>query len=128
MAGIAAAALLAFSSSFDDFIITNFSSGRVHDVPEVRVRVDHSWRPPQTNVIATAMFIIALAIVLISRSPAERSRSPDVPFAPSRVNAHKCSLRDVRHEPLWPSTRIARGARNRWSGVRSRSWWSSVAA
>lgn len=65
--GIAAAALLAFSLSFDDFIITNFNSGQVNTFPKFIYVSANRGIPPQANVIASAMFIISLAIVLIAQ-------------------------------------------------------------
>jgi len=65
--GIAAAALLAFSLSFDDFIITNFNSGQVNTFPKFVYVSANRGIPPQANVIASAMFIISLAIVLIAQ-------------------------------------------------------------
>ena len=61
--GIAAAALLAFALSFDDFIITNFNSGTVNTFPEYVWTASLRGVPPQANVIGTLMFIIALALV-----------------------------------------------------------------
>jgi spermidine/putrescine transport system permease protein len=61
--GIAAAALLAFALSFDDFIITNFNSGTVDTFPEYVWTAALRGVPPQANVIGTMMFIIALALV-----------------------------------------------------------------
>ncbi len=72
--GIAAAALLAFSLSFDDFIITNFNSGQFTTFPKFVYVSATRGIPPQANVIATAMFIIALAIVLISQFAGKRKR------------------------------------------------------
>ena len=46
--GIAAAALLAFSLSFDDFIITNFNSGQFTTFPKF-VYVGHRGIPPQAR-------------------------------------------------------------------------------
>ena len=43
--GILAAALLSFSLSFDDFIITNLNAGQTIDVPDVRVGRRAAWRP-----------------------------------------------------------------------------------
>ena len=43
--GIVAGALLAFSLSFDDFIITNFNSGDGQHLPEVRLRVVAARHP-----------------------------------------------------------------------------------
>jgi spermidine/putrescine transport system permease protein len=61
--GIAAAALLAFALSFDDFIITNFNSGTVNTFPEYVWTASLRGVPPQANVIGTLMFVIALAMV-----------------------------------------------------------------
>ena len=62
--GIAAAALLAFSLSFDDFIITNFNSGTITTFPKFIWISSIRGVPAQANVIGTAMFLIALAIVI----------------------------------------------------------------
>jgi spermidine/putrescine transport system permease protein len=64
--GIAAAALLAFSLSFDDFIITNFNSGQFTTFPKFVYVSAARGIPAQANVIASAMFFVALAIVLLS--------------------------------------------------------------
>jgi spermidine/putrescine transport system permease protein len=61
--GIFGAALLAFSLSFDDFIITNFNRGSETTFP-VQVYVSaQRGIPPQANVIGTAMLIVALTVV-----------------------------------------------------------------
>lgn len=65
--GIAAAALLAFSLSFDDFIITNFNSGQFTTFPKFVYVSATRGIPAQANVIASAMFFIALAIVLVTQ-------------------------------------------------------------
>lgn len=72
--GIAAAALLAFSLSFDDFIITNFNSGQFTTFPKFVYVSATRGIPPQANVIASAMFIIALAIVVFSQVIGRRRR------------------------------------------------------
>ncbi len=64
--GIVAAALLAFSLSFDDFIITNFNSGTTVTFPMYVWGANQRGIPPQVNVIGTAMFAIALLLVLAS--------------------------------------------------------------
>ena len=72
--GIAAAALLAFSLSFDDFIITNFNSGTMTTFPKFVYVSAARGIPAQANVIGSAMFFLALAIViagqLVSRKKA----------------------------------------------------------
>jgi spermidine/putrescine transport system permease protein len=65
--GIAAAALLAFSLSFDDFIITNFNSGTVTTFPKFVYGAAARGIPAQANVIASAVFFIALALVIIGQ-------------------------------------------------------------
>ena len=62
--GIVAAALLAFAMSFDDFIITNFNSGNVDTFPKFIYVAATRGIPAQANVIGSAMFIIALLMVI----------------------------------------------------------------
>jgi spermidine/putrescine transport system permease protein len=64
MPGIAAAALLAFSLSFDDFIITNFNSGSFTTFPKFVYVSATRGIPPQANVIGSSMFAIALLLVI----------------------------------------------------------------
>ncbi|WBB64892.1 ABC transporter permease [Micromonospora sp. WMMD812] len=70
--GIVAAALLAFSLSFDDFIITNFNAGTTVTFPMYVWGAAQRGIPPQVNVIGTAMFVIALLLVLASSVPGRR--------------------------------------------------------
>ncbi|HYN57183.1 MAG TPA: ABC transporter permease [Motilibacterales bacterium] len=65
--GIMGAALLAFSLSFDDFIITNFNSGSTVTFPMYIWGAAQRGIPPQVNVIASIMFFGALAIVLVGQ-------------------------------------------------------------
>jgi len=62
--GIAGAALLAFSLSFDDFIITNFNSGTLITFPKFVYVSAARGIPAQANVIGSSMFFLALAIVI----------------------------------------------------------------
>ncbi|GAA1397491.1 ABC transporter permease [Catellatospora coxensis] len=64
--GIMAAALLAFSLSFDDFIITNFVTGTSDYTTFPMFIWGSNLRgiPPQVNAIATAMFLISFAFVI----------------------------------------------------------------
>ncbi len=64
--GIVAAALLAFSLSIDDFIITNFTSGLVNTFPVWVWGTIRNNLPPQVHVIGTAIFLIAVSGVAIS--------------------------------------------------------------
>ena len=64
--GIIAAALLAFSLSIDDFIVTNFTSGLVNTFPVWIWGTIRNNLPPQVHVIGTAIFLIAVGGVAIS--------------------------------------------------------------
>jgi spermidine/putrescine transport system permease protein len=72
--GIAAAALLAFSLSFDDFIITNFNSGTMTTFPKFVYTSAARGIPAQANVIASAMFFLALAVVIIGQYLARKRK------------------------------------------------------
>ena len=63
--GIVAAALLSFSLSFDDFIITNLNSGQTVTFPMYVWGAAQRGVPMQVNVIGTLMFVIAITIVLV---------------------------------------------------------------
>jgi spermidine/putrescine transport system permease protein len=67
MPGIVAGALLAFSLSFDDFIITNFNAGTTVTFPMYVWGISLRGVPPQVNVIGSLMFLVALALVLGSQ-------------------------------------------------------------
>ena len=62
--GILAAALLSFSLSFDDFIITNLNAGQEVTFPMYVWGAAQRGIPPQINVVGTVMFLLALALVL----------------------------------------------------------------
>lgn len=64
MPGIVAAAMLSFSLSFDDFIVTNFNSGGSVTFPMYVWGAAQRGTPVQINVIGTAMMLIALIVVL----------------------------------------------------------------
>ena len=70
--GIAGAALLAFSLSFDDFIITNFNSGTLTTFPKFVYVASARGIPPQANVIGSAMFFLALFIVIAGQLVSRR--------------------------------------------------------
>ncbi|TFD04421.1 ABC transporter permease [Cryobacterium sinapicolor] len=73
--GILAAALLSFALSFDDFIITNFNSGAVTTFPKYIYVSAARGIPAEANVIASAVFILALVLVVtaqVSRAAKEK--------------------------------------------------------
>ena len=65
--GVAGAALLAFSLSFDDFIITNFNSGTTITFPLFVYSHAERGLPAEANVIGVSMFLIALIVVLVGQ-------------------------------------------------------------
>ncbi len=65
--GIVGAALLAFSLSFDDFIITSFVSGNETTFPKFVYVSYLRGIPAQANVIGFSMFVIALSLVIIGQ-------------------------------------------------------------
>ena len=62
--GIAGAALLSFSLSFDDFIVTNLNAGNESTFPMYVWGVAQRGVPMQVNVIGTVMFVISIVIVV----------------------------------------------------------------
>ncbi|MBO9520024.1 MAG: ABC transporter permease [Nocardioidaceae bacterium] len=62
--GILAAALLSFSLSFDDFIITNLNAGQTVTFPMFVWGSAQRGVPMQVNVVGTVMFLVSIAIVL----------------------------------------------------------------
>lgn len=65
--GIIAAGLLSFALSFDDFIITNFNSGAASTFPKYVYTAAARGIPPQANVVASAVFLLAIALVVGSQ-------------------------------------------------------------
>jgi spermidine/putrescine transport system permease protein len=74
MPGIVAAALLSFSLSFDDFIVTNFTSGQSVTFPIYVYGAKLKEFPPQLFVVGTMMFVVSLGIVLLGEILRRRSR------------------------------------------------------
>ena len=72
MPGVVGAAMLSFSLSFDDFIVTNFNSGSVVTFPMFVWGAAKKALPPQINVVGTAMLVIALALTITGRLISER--------------------------------------------------------
>ncbi|HNM98378.1 MAG TPA: ABC transporter permease, partial [Marmoricola sp.] len=62
--GIMGAALLAFSLSFDDFIITNLNAGNTTTFPMYVWGAAQRGVPMQVNVVGTVMFAVSVLIVL----------------------------------------------------------------
>lgn len=63
--GIAAAAMLSFALSLDDFIITYFVSGSTVTYPLYVNAATKAAVPPQIDVLATAILVISLALLAV---------------------------------------------------------------
>ncbi|MGZ8437901.1 MAG: ABC transporter permease [Candidatus Limnocylindrales bacterium] len=61
--GVMAAALLAFSLSIDDFVITNFVSGTTNTFPIWIYAIQRNALPVQINVIGSIIFLGAVGLV-----------------------------------------------------------------
>jgi spermidine/putrescine transport system permease protein len=72
--GIVAAALLAFSLSIDDFVITNFTAGQTVTFPMYIYGAYRIGVPVQVNVIGTVIFVVAVGAVLVSTLLQRRGR------------------------------------------------------
>jgi spermidine/putrescine transport system permease protein len=64
--GVAAAGLLAFALSFDDFVITNFNAGQTTTFPLFIWGAARQGVPPQVNVLATALLVIVLVFMVVN--------------------------------------------------------------
>jgi spermidine/putrescine transport system permease protein len=63
---ILAGALLSFALSIDDFVITYFNSGSEITFPLFVWGAARIGAPPQVNVMGTAIFVVALSLMLVN--------------------------------------------------------------
>ena len=77
--GVAAAALLAFALSIDDYVITSFNAGQTITFPLFIFGATRQGVPPAVNVLATGLLLIVLVLmglnVLLQRRLARRDRA-----------------------------------------------------
>jgi len=73
--GIVSAALLSFSLSFDDFIITSFVSGNETTFPKFVYVSYLRGIPAQANVIGFSMFVIAVSLVVLGQIIGNRRKA-----------------------------------------------------
>jgi len=79
--GVLAAALLAFSLSIDDFVITNFTAGGTVTFPMFIYAKARIGIPPQVNVVGTIIFLTAVGLVAISTLVSRRRMMRDEAIA-----------------------------------------------
>ncbi len=72
--GILGAALLGFSLSFDDFIISYFNAGTLVTFPIFIWGAAQRGIPVQVNALATIVFVVALLVVLTGQFVSARRR------------------------------------------------------
>ena len=85
--GVAAAGLLAFALSIDDFVITNFNAGQTVTFPLFIYGAARQGVPPEVNVLATMLLLAALGLMALNlawqkRKAAADARVPAPPGAP----------------------------------------------
>jgi spermidine/putrescine transport system permease protein len=64
--GIAAASLLTFALSVDDFVITNFTAGQTSTFPLFIWGAARQGVPPQVNVLATMLLVGVLVLMALN--------------------------------------------------------------
>jgi spermidine/putrescine transport system permease protein len=85
--GVLAAALLAFSLSIDDYVITVFTSGTTTTFPLFIYGAQLRGIPVQVNVIGTIIFVVAVGLVVVSTLIQDRQRPDPVETVDLRENA-----------------------------------------
>ena len=87
--GILGAALLSFSLSFDDFIITNLNAGSTTTFPMYVWGVAQRGVPMQVNVIGTLMFVVSIVIVVAGEVRNRRRTAALAPAGAPRAGARR---------------------------------------
>jgi spermidine/putrescine transport system permease protein len=82
--GVIAAALLAFSLSIDDYVITSLTSGQTETFPLYIYGAQQRGIPVQVNVIGTIIFASAVLLVALTTLLQRRQSARD--FAPATIS------------------------------------------
>jgi spermidine/putrescine transport system permease protein len=64
--GVAAAAVLAFALSIDDYVITSFNAGQTTTFPLFIFGATRQGVPPQVNVLSTMLLLLVLGLMLLN--------------------------------------------------------------
>lgn len=83
MPGVVAAGLLAFAISIDDFVVTNFTAGPYQTFPLFVYGAARQGVPPQVNVLATALLIVAIAGMFVNLWVQRRAARRDAALVPA---------------------------------------------
>ena len=107
---ILSAALLGFALSIDDFVITYFVAGSTTTFPLFVWGAARVGVPPQVNVIATAIFLVAVLVMIgnvlwgsAHRASASRCRRQPCPSAPTggRMTRPRPTCSSSPSDHLW---------------------------
>ena len=87
--GVAAAGLLVFALSFDDFVITNFNAGQTQTFPLFIWGAARQGVPPQVNVLATGLLVLVLLVMFtdLRRQQRKAKRAVAEPEDPAATTA-----------------------------------------
>jgi spermidine/putrescine transport system permease protein len=77
--GIAAAGLLAYAISLDDFVVTSFNAGQTSTFPLFIYGAARQGVPPQVNVLATALLFLVLGLMVLNVLLQRRFARRDAP-------------------------------------------------
>jgi spermidine/putrescine transport system permease protein len=83
--GVAAAGLLAFAISLDDFVITNFVSGQTQTFPLFIYGAARQGVPPQVNVLAIALLLVVIALMFLNLAVQRRAGRRDAGLLPGAM-------------------------------------------
>lgn len=84
MPGIAAAGLLAFAISIDDFVVSNFNAGQTITFPLYVFGASRQGVPPQVNVLATMILVAVLSLMFVNVAWQRRLARRDAAFERAR--------------------------------------------
>jgi spermidine/putrescine transport system permease protein len=85
--GVAAAALLAFALSIDDFVITNFNAGQTVTFPLFIYGAARQGIPPEVNVLATMILLVAVIGMIVNLVVQRRRATADRAIVPVPAGA-----------------------------------------
>jgi spermidine/putrescine transport system permease protein len=75
--GIAAAGLLSFAISIDDFVVTQFTAGQTSTFPLYIYGASRQGVPPQVNVLATALLVLVILMMFANLAWQRRAARRD---------------------------------------------------
>ncbi|HEX6116365.1 MAG TPA: ABC transporter permease [Solirubrobacterales bacterium] len=87
MPGVLGGALLAFALSLDDFVISNFNSGREETFPLFIFGASQRGIPVEVNVIATILFVVTVVAMVFVVRQQRRAERLAAAVAPGRESA-----------------------------------------